>query len=222
MLLRRFRSKQKISVQPEIVSAAAQMRSRDLLERSSGLAEETVQSNEREFFIKEIPGEIVRLRMMRNIHGLPYGKITYNIVNFLSIATETERPSGIFTQLYSGDEDHIRYECLARRQDFSGAIPYLQTQLQVLSGLFVFQFHPQFGYLAACPTNSGGGIRLSLSLPLNAMPGSVGRRVLARSGFELRLPGRERFELSNRFSSWPFDIAATLERMERALSEAAW
>lgn len=220
LLLRRFRSKQQISVQEGTVSPQLKERTKALIHGAERGKEDPASAAALPQQKPDYDGITVRLRLMRNIVGLSYG---YSLAGPLGITPDGEldsEPFALVSRLYSGDEDHLRYECLVRREDFPAVASLMQKKIDEISGLYHYQFHPQFGYLAACPTNSGGGVRLSLSLPVLLLPGASGRRMLARSGFEIRLPGNDRFELSNRFSSWPFDVSGSLEQLEHALYRA--
>jgi len=67
------------------------------------------------------------------------------------------------------EEDHLRMQVLRsglRLADAWREIDELDTKL---SGTFEFAFHPKWGFLTACPTNVGTGIRVSVMLHLPAL-----------------------------------------------------
>jgi protein arginine kinase len=68
------------------------------------------------------------------------------------------------------EEDHLRMQSLRSGFDLTtayGAIDRLDTELGTR---LPFAFHPEFGYLTACPTNAGTGLRASVLIHL---PGLV-------------------------------------------------
>ncbi|MCI0343618.1 MAG: protein arginine kinase [Planctomycetales bacterium] len=67
------------------------------------------------------------------------------------------------------EEDHLRSQVL--RSGFQPEVAWDEVN-QVddqLAGKLDFAFHPQFGYLTACPTNVGTGMRVSIMLHLPAL-----------------------------------------------------
>ncbi|MSR44024.1 MAG: ATP--guanido phosphotransferase [Phycisphaerales bacterium] len=88
------------------------------------------------------------------------------------------------------EEDHLRIQFLcagSRLPDAFAAAVALESSLAETTN---FAFHPRWGYLTACPTNVGCGIRLSamLHLPGVQIAGEVGR--IKRAARDLHLAVR--------------------------------
>ncbi|MEK7484268.1 MAG: protein arginine kinase [Planctomycetota bacterium] len=67
------------------------------------------------------------------------------------------------------EEDHLRIQVIRsgfQLEETWGAIQKLDEKLE---DLIDFSFSPQFGYLTACPTNVGTGIRVSVMMHLPAL-----------------------------------------------------
>ncbi|MFK8112659.1 MAG: protein arginine kinase [Rubripirellula sp.] len=67
------------------------------------------------------------------------------------------------------EEDHLRIQVMHSGLDLTAAwkkINHLDDQLEAA---ILYAFHPQFGYLTACPTNVGTGLRVSVMLHLPAL-----------------------------------------------------
>ncbi len=68
--------------------------------------------------------------------------------------------------LMVNEEDHVRLQCVTNGFSLASA---WQGVLQVLGGLecrLPFAFSPRYGYLTACPSNTGTGIRASVMVHL--------------------------------------------------------
>ncbi|MBI3723354.1 protein arginine kinase [bacterium] len=67
------------------------------------------------------------------------------------------------------EEDHLRVQVL--RSGFQPDVAWQQISKidRLLEGELNFAFSPQFGYLTACPTNVGTGMRVSVMLHLPAL-----------------------------------------------------
>lgn len=92
--------------------------------------------------------------------------------------------------LMINEEDHLRIQALrsgleleALWSDVSGVDDALGTQLE-------FAFDRQFGYLTACPTNVGTGIRVSVMLHLPALKLTKEIERVARAARDMRLAVR--------------------------------
>ena len=68
------------------------------------------------------------------------------------------------------EEDHLRMQSIRSGLDLRVAYAALDRVDEELDGLVRFAFHSRFGYLTACPTNLGTGMRASAMLHL---PGLV-------------------------------------------------
>ena len=67
------------------------------------------------------------------------------------------------------EEDHLRIQVLKSGLQLEEAWEQINKIDDVLEGQLDFAFHPRFGYLTACPTNVGTGIRVSVMLHLPAL-----------------------------------------------------
>ncbi len=67
------------------------------------------------------------------------------------------------------EEDHLRMQAILPGFDLDGAWRAMETLDRLLEGELDFAFSPQFGYLTACPTNVGTGMRASAMLHLPAL-----------------------------------------------------
>ena len=68
------------------------------------------------------------------------------------------------------EEDHLRLQTLHSGFALQPAYAELDRFDEELGGLLPFAFHSEFGYLTACPTNAGTGLRASVLIHL---PGLV-------------------------------------------------
>lgn len=71
--------------------------------------------------------------------------------------------------LMVNEEDHLRIQVLHSGLDLDNAWRQINEIDDLLSNQVVFAFHPQYGYLTACPTNVGTGMRVSVMLHLPAL-----------------------------------------------------
>jgi len=67
------------------------------------------------------------------------------------------------------EEDHLRIQVLKSGLQLEEAWEQINKIDDVLENQLDFAFHPRFGYLTACPTNVGTGIRVSVMLHLPAL-----------------------------------------------------
>jgi protein arginine kinase len=72
--------------------------------------------------------------------------------------------------LMVNEEDHLRIQSLAAGLDFPSALGQALRLDEKLESQLGYAFSPQFGFLTACPTNVGTGMRASV---LVHMPGLV-------------------------------------------------
>ena len=68
------------------------------------------------------------------------------------------------------EEDHLRIQALQSGFELSEAYAAAERLDREIGGKVPFAFHPEFGYLTACPTNTGTGMRASVLIHL---PGLV-------------------------------------------------
>jgi protein arginine kinase len=67
------------------------------------------------------------------------------------------------------EEDHLRIQVLRSGLQLDEAWTQINAIDDTLEAKLDFAFHPRFGYLTACPTNVGTGIRVSVMLHLPAL-----------------------------------------------------
>ncbi len=67
------------------------------------------------------------------------------------------------------EEDHLRVQVLRSGFQPDAAWQHISRVDRTLEGELNFSFSPQFGYLTACPTNVGTGMRVSVMLHLPAL-----------------------------------------------------
>lgn len=98
------------------------------------------------------------------------------------------------------EEDHIRMQCIRPGRDLVGALNIINKIDDMLSDQLEFAFSPRWGYLTACPTNTGTGMRGSIMLH---MPSLVWARqiekvlqAVQRSGLAIRGLGGEGSEIT--------------------------
>jgi protein arginine kinase len=75
------------------------------------------------------------------------------------------------------EEDHLRMQSLVSGFALADAYSRLERLDSDLGGRLPIAFHPEFGYLTACPTNTGTGLRASVLMHL---PGLVLTKEIAK------------------------------------------
>ena len=71
--------------------------------------------------------------------------------------------------LMINEEDHLRIQCLHSGLDLHGAWDQIRSVDDEIERVVPYAFHERWGYLTACPTNVGTGIRVSVMLHLPAL-----------------------------------------------------
>jgi len=71
--------------------------------------------------------------------------------------------------LMINEEDHLRIQVMRSGLQVEEAWRQIDAIDDALEEHLDYEFHPQFGYLTACPTNVGTGIRVSVMLHLPAL-----------------------------------------------------
>ena len=89
------------------------------------------------------------------------------------------------------EEDHLRIQVLRSGMQLGEAADQINRIDNVLEESLDFAYHRRFGYLAACPTNCGTGIRISvmLHLPALKMSGEIDRVKRAARDMHLAVRG---------------------------------
>ena len=88
------------------------------------------------------------------------------------------------------EEDHLRLQVLRSGLQLEEAWEQINKIDDALEAKLDFAFHPRFGYLTACPTNVGTGIRVSVMLHLPALKLTGEIEKVFRAAKELRLAVR--------------------------------
>jgi protein arginine kinase len=71
--------------------------------------------------------------------------------------------------LMINEEDHLRIQCVHSGLDLTGVWEQIRRVDDEIERVVPYAFHPRWGYLTACPTNVGTGIRVSVMLHLPAL-----------------------------------------------------
>lgn len=77
--------------------------------------------------------------------------------------------AGEQVSLMINEEDHLRIQCMHSGLDLTGAWEQIRQVDDGLEAVVPYAFHQRWGYLTACPTNVGTGIRVSVMLHLPAL-----------------------------------------------------
>ncbi len=67
------------------------------------------------------------------------------------------------------EEDHLRIQVMNSGLDLRAGWQEINALDDKLEGAILYAFHPKYGYLTACPTNVGTGLRVSVMLHLPAL-----------------------------------------------------
>ena len=81
------------------------------------------------------------------------------------VAFQTDESAAIMIN----EEDHLRLQVMRSGLQIDEAWTQINAVDDALEEHLEYEFHPQFGYLTACPTNVGTGIRVSVMLHLPAL-----------------------------------------------------
>ncbi len=71
--------------------------------------------------------------------------------------------------LMINEEDHLRIQCMHSGLDLAGAFAQIRAVDEEIEKVVPYAFSTKWGYLTACPTNVGTGIRVSVMLHLPAL-----------------------------------------------------
>jgi protein arginine kinase len=88
------------------------------------------------------------------------------------------------------EEDHLRIQVLRSGLQLEEAWEQINAVDDQLEESLDFAFHPRFGYLTACPTNVGTGIRVSVMLHLPALKLTGEIEKVFRAAKDMRLAVR--------------------------------
>lgn len=143
------------------------------------------------------------------------------------VATEVEERLAILVN----EEDHLRISALRRGLDLLDAFAGLQHLLREVEDEIPFAFDAEWGYLTACPTNLGTGLRGSVLAHLPALARLGRMRAMAESAGSLGMLVRGTFgegseaegnlyQLSNRVTLGDTEVQI-LERTEAWIRDVA-
>jgi len=93
--------------------------------------------------------------------------------------------------LMINEEDHLRIQVLRRGMNLEAAWDETVQLDNALEGVIRYAYHPKYGYLTACPTNVGTGLRVSvmLHLPALKMTGELDKVFRAAKDMHLAVRG---------------------------------
>ncbi len=89
--------------------------------------------------------------------------------------------------LMINEEDHLRIQVLRRGLNLDDAWNQTTEVDAALEGVVEFAWHRQYGYLTACPTNVGTGLRVSVMLHLPALKLTNEIEKVLRAAKDMRL-----------------------------------
>lgn len=95
--------------------------------------------------------------------------------------------------LMINEEDHLRVQLIRRGLNLDAAWTQAEQVDQALEQVVKFAFHKQYGYLTACPTNVGTGLRVSVMLHLPGLKLTNEIEKVFRAAKEMRLAVRGLF-----------------------------
>ena len=122
------------------------------------------------------------------------------------------------------EEDHLRIQCLLSGLQVNQAYKYAQTVDDKLEESLDYAFDSRRGYLTACPTNVGTGMRTSvmLHLPATAMTNQINSLIQNVTQFGLTVRGMygEGTEATGRF--YQVSNQVTLGQTEEDIINNLW
>lgn len=136
------------------------------------------------------------------------------------------------TSVMINEEDHLRLSTLVSGLRIGDAYDRINRIEEVLEKRLELAYSDEFGYLTACPTNTGTGLRLSvmLHMPALAMVGQIEEALATLNNFGLIVRGAygehtenigDMFQISNEITLGKSErqIMQTLEKMIRQVIE---
>jgi protein arginine kinase len=94
------------------------------------------------------------------------------------------------TSIMINEEDHLRIQVLRSGLQLEEAWEQINKIDDALEAKLDYSFHPRFGYMTACPTNVGTGIRVSVMLHLPALKLTSEIEKVFRAAKDMRLAVR--------------------------------
>ncbi|MCD8286724.1 MAG: protein arginine kinase [Clostridia bacterium] len=105
------------------------------------------------------------------------------------------------------EEDHLREQCILPGFQLDEAYERMSTSDNVLSSFMKFAYDEQLGYLTACPTNVGTGLRASVMLFLPALSISGFMQRVSRSASRLGLTVRGSYGEGSEAEGYTYQIS---------------
>ncbi len=110
---------------------------------------------------------------------------------------EADQPRGVAiaagetVAVMVNEEDHLRIQVLRSGLQLAEALAEVTRMDDLLEERLDFAFHSRYGYLTACPTNVGTGLRVSvmLHLPALKMTGEIEKALRAARDMHLAVRG---------------------------------
>ena len=89
------------------------------------------------------------------------------------------------------EEDHMRIQVFGSGLEIDNLVGLITEIDEKLSSLVNYAYHEKFGYLTACPTNIGTGMRISIMchLPALTITGNIGKVLRAVNNFGMNIRG---------------------------------
>ena len=119
------------------------------------------------------------------------------------------------------EEDHLRIQVLRSGLQLEDTIEEINRVDDLLEQRLEYAFHTRFGYMTACPTNVGTGLRVSVMLHLPALKMTGEIEKLFRAGRELKLAFRGLYGEGTEASGDFFQVSnqTTLGKTEQQIVE---
>jgi protein-arginine kinase len=198
---------------------------------SDTLPENNIRDNNNSYILS------MRIRLARNFKSIHYpGRLTKQKKDLLSKIIFSDKNvlkqwlngknNEIHRKAYTHDEDHLRVQWIIPcagypLDDIHNILDSILEEIHVLDGFYEWQFHNNYGYLTACPGNTGTGMRISFRLNVRGLKHSGNwphwRKTLKEAGLVIRghkgegSPETEFVEISS-INSWNFDLKRELMR----------
>lgn len=119
------------------------------------------------------------------------------------------------------EEDHLRLSTLVSGLRIAQVYDRIGRIEEALEGKLEMAFSDEFGYLTACPTNTGTGLRLSvmLHMPALAMVGQIEESLASLGNFGLVVRGAYGEHTENTGDMFQISNEVTLGRSERQIMQ---
>lgn len=133
---------------------------------------------------------IMDLNPVERISYMEKHLISPGLVQKINIGSFLLRDDEIITIMIN-EEDHLRTQVLLPGLNFEEGWKYSNEMDSFLEEHLNFAFHEEFGYLTACPTNVGTGLRASVMvhIPSLAMSGHMGYLIQGLNKIGLTIRG---------------------------------